>query len=104
MNRKSIIQIVVIVICFGGAAFVIYNGFFKDQNSGGDSVIQSVDNSNQALENPFPFGDDLSGELKKVLSKNRLEHNTFVYPQIKETEIGIFSDEFIKPLPEQELE
>jgi hypothetical protein len=33
MNRKKIIQFVIIIIAFGGSGFVLYNGFFKNTNN-----------------------------------------------------------------------
>lgn len=102
MNRKTIIQIAVIVICFGAAGLLLFNSFFK-----GGSVSEAPvappgaqmgtlqDNS----KNPLPFGDDLSGQLKKVLGKSNLQYGLFNYPKFNEAEVGIPPSDLVKPLP-----
>lgn len=104
MNRKTIIQIIVITLCFVGSGLVLYNGLFK--GSAPAPAPELALQNNQALtgaygseENPLPFGDNLSGELKKVLSRNGLQFGLFEYPKLNESEIGINVSDLVKPLP-----
>lgn len=104
MNKKTIIQIIVISICFGGSALVLYNGLFKSKSAPpvASSVLQGTQATTGAYgseANPLPFGDNLSGELKKVLSRNNLQFGGFAYPQLQETEVGISTSDLVKPLP-----
>ena len=98
MNRKTIIQIAVITVCFGAAGLVLYNGLFKGSGSSAPETSVVVGVSGEA-SNPLPFGDDLSGQLKKVLGKNSLQYDLFDYPKLNEAEVGIPASDLVKPLP-----
>ncbi len=98
MNRKSIIQITVIVFCLGASGLVLYNGLFKDSSLSTMQSDEAVNITDDLLfVEPLPFGSDLSGELDRVLKKNALKHGDFVYPILKENEIGISVNNLIKP-------
>lgn len=107
MNRKTIIQIAVISICFGGAGLVLYNGLFKESNNNAPVVsamptAQGGPSGQSTPENPLPYGDDLRGELKRVLGRNNLQFNNFNYPQLDNGEVGIPTTDLVKPLPPAE--
>ncbi|MBI3231968.1 MAG: hypothetical protein HYZ51_02715 [Candidatus Doudnabacteria bacterium] len=106
MNRKTIIQIIVIVICFGGSGFVLYNGLFKKQETvittGGGAVPGSPPapvSSVASPADPLPFGDNLSGELSRVLKRNGLQFGQIDYPQVSASEVGVPTEELVRPLP-----
>ncbi len=107
MNRKTIIQIAVISVCFGGAGLVLYNGLFKESGSPAPVVSATPaavggPASESKPENPLPYGDDLRGELKRVLGRNNLQFNSFSYPQLDNGEVGIPTTDLVKPLPPAE--
>ena len=101
MTRKNIIQTIVIVICFSGAALVLYNGLFKKSNLSAPASrgVLAPGISGEAAENPLPFGDNLKGELKKVLNRNNLQYNILSYPVVDAAVAGIPVTDLVKPLP-----
>lgn len=103
MNRKTIIQILVIAICLGAASLVLYNSLFKgDDGSGAQSAPDLAGQGEQAF-NPLPYGDNLSGELKRVLGRNNLQYGLLDYPKLDVSEVGIPVTGLLKGLerPEQ---
>jgi hypothetical protein len=108
MNRKTLIQLSVILICLGVSAFVLYNGFFKNSSPPPitDLSVPSSPNSSQTATspladptNPLPYGDNLAAELKRVLGKNSLQFGVIAYPIINEAEVGVGVTDLVKPLP-----
>jgi len=102
MPRKIIIQTIVIVICFSSAVLVLYNGLFKKSNpspTGGPRSVLVPGAGGAAALNPLPYGDNLKGELKKVLSRNNLQYNILSYPIVDASEAGIPVTNLVKPLP-----
>lgn len=105
MNRKSIIQIVVVVICFGASAMVLYKGFFKEEavtapfSMGGALGTQPGATAAAEASNPLPYGDDLSGELKKALNRNGLRYDYYSYPKLNPSEVGIPVTDLVRPSP-----
>lgn len=105
MNRKTIIQIVIISICFGGAGLVLYNGLFKDSGVQPPAITSVPATDVPAAysgEKPLPYGDDLKGELKRVLGRNQLQFDNFNYPRLDSSEVGIPTTDLVKPLPAAE--
>ena len=83
INKKTIIQIVVIVVAFGGSGLVLYNGYFKNkadslaavQNSQGvmsgdlgNSGVAATGGSSQQI---LPYGASL--DFDKVFKKRILK-------------------------------
>jgi hypothetical protein len=116
MNRKTIIQIVVIVFAFGGSGFVLYNGLFK-KNAPPEApplpAIANIPNNPNApaSQTPSPIPGQsaagskapvttLSGDLStnlKILDKNGLQYG-FKYPVLDpNTEIGVELPNLIIP-------
>lgn len=98
MNKKSIIQIVVIAVCFGAAGMVLYNGFFKgtgDQLAGSVSVV-----SGGAQKEPIlPFGSLTESSLLNAFKKPKLLFGQQEYPKLEPGfDIGINEEELITPI------
>lgn len=98
MNRKTIIQIAVITICFGLAGIVLYNGLAGDGGGAPAPAVNvaGVPGSGVAPEDPLPYGDDLSDSLKRTLKKNGLQYGNFIYPQVNADETGIQVTDLVK--------
>ena len=95
MNKKTIIQMVIIIVAFGAAGLVLYNGFFNQNNGTGSSAVpaQSV-----TTQNIFPYGETL--DFSKALDLNRFQYNQIAYPQLDpQKDVGISQDSLIIPLP-----
>ena len=90
-----------IVICFSGAALVLYNGLFKKSNLSvpASQGLLTAGANGAAAENPLPYGDNLKAELKKVLSRNNLQYGILSYPKVDAAEAGIPATDLVKPLP-----
>ncbi|MBI5530617.1 MAG: hypothetical protein HY918_03910 [Candidatus Doudnabacteria bacterium] len=95
MNKKTLIQVIVIVVAFGAAGIVLYNGFFS--NSGGTTAetetVQPIDES--AL---LPYGDTLN--FKGILYKRPFQYGAVDYPKLNpNSEVGVPVSSLITPLP-----
>jgi hypothetical protein len=128
MEKKKLIQIIIIVICFSAAGFIVYNGMFKGppsasttMNTPGVTNATPVGASNASAMPNRPTSNqngkgnqitpvsiqqlsinyDFSKEIKKVLLKNGLFYQTFQYPKISESEVGVPVNDLLKPIPEQ---
>lgn len=105
MDRKKLIQIVVIVMCLGGSVVVLYRGFFKKPIVNvlppAATTVQTEGGAGGAFaaETILPYGDDLEGELKRVLSRNNLQYQTVILPKFDPAEVGISTNDLVKPLP-----
>ena len=99
MNKKSIIQAVVIVACFGGAGMVLYNGFFK--NSSSDLATGVAPVANIANKEPIlPFGALSENSLLSAFKKPKFLFGQQDYPKLDPgSDLGINEEELIKPLP-----
>lgn len=96
MNIKKIIQVVIIVGAFGGAALVLYNGLVKgpteEEAAQETAVTQPV-----TVEQILPYGDKL--DFKGILSQRPLQFNTVDYPKLNAgAEVGIPEQSLITPL------
>ncbi len=94
MNKKVIIQIVVIVGAFAAAGLVLYNGLFKDSSS---SVVApaSVAQDNAKI---LPYGSTL--DFNSPLYKRDFQFNSISYDELNpQQEVGLPNDsELITPL------
>lgn len=92
MNKKTIIQLVVIIGAFLGAGLVLYNGLFKDSirpTSSSSSMTTA-----QGNQNILPYGDSLDFS---VLDKQNLLYKQMEYPKLDaKNDFGIPEDELIK--------
>lgn len=97
MNKKTIIQIIVIVCAFGAAAVVLYNGFFKNGNQAAfSSVVQNSDSA-QKIQQVLPYGNSLDFDL--ILYQKQLQYHLVDYPKLDpKSEVGIPQSNLITPL------
>jgi len=112
MNKKTIIQLVIISAGFLGTAIVLYNGFFgKAQQQIDTGLVSNVnmgENSGEvdiagAPEKILPYGETL--DFDKVLTRQRLKHGIVNFPILNEAmEVGIAEDELIKPPPKKSID
>lgn len=94
MNKKLLIQITVIVIALGGAAWVLYNGF-KDSGRAAVPVEDTAKSQEEILPNGnfFDF---------KVVDPDRFKYGLLDYPKLDpKNEVGIPEYNLITPAPEQ---
>jgi hypothetical protein len=88
MNKKTIIQIVIIVGAFAASGMVLYNGLFK--NSTPDLSLSASDGAAGAGSNEkiLPYGDKL--DFKTVLEKQNLQFDIVDYPKLDpQAEVGV---------------
>mgnify|MGYP001566103379 FL=1 len=93
MNKKVIIQIVIIVGAFAAAGFVLYNGLFKSDTTAVPSlgIISAKDN-----EKILPFGSAL--DFKNDLYNRNFQFGYMSYPNVNPSEIGILETQLIAPI------
>lgn len=103
MNRKTLIEIIIIVICFGGVAWLLYNRFFASSGVPANPSEQAdLSAKNPAdVADPFLYGDDLSGELTRVLGRNSLQYGQLSYPIMDPKDVGIPVIDLVKPTPSE---
>jgi hypothetical protein len=102
MNKKTIIQLVVIVAAFGACGLVLYNGLFKGQSSPSAANMSTpigfpgvTADINQDI---LPYGDNL--DFSKALDSKRFQYNQIEYQKLNpQNEVGISPDSLITPLP-----
>jgi hypothetical protein len=99
MNKKTIIQLVIIVVAFGAAGLILYNGFFNNSSSSPQAGIagssQSASSSAQGI---LPYGDTL--DFSKTLDSNRFQYNQITYPQLDpQNDVGISPENLVIPAP-----
>jgi hypothetical protein len=97
MNRKAIIQTIIIIAAFGGSGIVLYKGL-----GGGPSSLTATTpvspTANQQMEKILPYGDTL--DFNKAVRKDLFQYKVVVYPVLDpDTEVGIPKDQLIKPQP-----
>ena len=97
MNKKLIIQIVLIVVGFSGSGYVLYNGFFKNSAPAVSVAPEVVGEPGQAVEKVLPYGDKL--DFKGVLDQQNLQYNVITYPVVATaTEVGIVEQGLVQSL------
>jgi hypothetical protein len=79
MNKKQIIQLVIIVTAFFAAGLILYNGFFKNPNNAALTEAAGVGNLEQGPQAVLPNGDKLDFN---VLKKQNLLYNQASYPKL----------------------
>jgi hypothetical protein len=103
MNKKTIIQLVIIVVAFGAAGVVLYNGFFNNGNSGPQAGIigSPFHSASTSVQSILPYGDTpLDIKFKEVLDPNRFQYNQIDYPKLDpKNDVGISPDNLIIPPP-----
>ncbi len=106
MNKKTIIQLVVILAGFIGSAFVLYNGLFKNRSEppSQPAIISNLSEGEFqtgeiATDKILPYGNELDF---LILQKNRQEYGIIKYPKLDpEWEVGISENQLVKPPPKK---
>lgn len=94
MNKKFIIQIIVIVAAFGGAGFVLYNGLFKQDSSTAVPVAATSATNQQSI---LPYGNAM--DLDGVLYQKNLQYNLVAFPVLDPNgEVGLPENKLITPV------
>ena len=101
LNRKTLIQIVAIGICFLGSGYVLYNGFFKKNSavvtlnsatSNGVDMPGKVPAKN--IDKILPNGNSLDF---KILDRPDVQYGTTLWVNsVTSNEIGILETEMVK--------
>lgn len=100
MNKKTIIQIVVIVCAFGAAGYVLYSGLVKKAPVPAMPIGGPAQSQQASAPVNVPKVDGVSlDEQFKVLSKNGLQYGIVTYPQLSTDEVGVPLKSLVKPLP-----
>lgn len=109
MNKKKIIQIVFIVLTFGGSGYVLYNGFFNKSSSsipqtlngtaGSAPEVPTSPISQGAANSILPYG----GQKFDfgILKTQNLQYDAVDYPVLEKSEVGIYDKNtrtFTQPL------
>jgi hypothetical protein len=93
MNKKQIIQIVVIVGAFAAAGVVLYNGGLFG-SSPQAALTQNAPVVAQSQQEILPFGPTL--DFKSVIDPKRFNYNQVIFPQVSsQTGIGVSVDNLI---------
>src|ERR1035441_3866810 len=88
LNKKTIIQFVIMIASFCGVAIVLYNGFFA--NKGPASPAVSVGAAAQSPQDILPYGGDNFDF--SVLTKRPFVFNEISYQTVNtSTEVGIIT-------------
>ena len=82
MNRKTIIQLVIIIAAFGGAGVVLYNGFFSSPEP---DVSVSTTQSGAVSQSPgaiLPYGSSLNLEIFHSKALANFQFTPSTYPKL----------------------
>lgn len=116
LNKKTIIQLVVILVAFGIAGVVLYNGFFKGNNNaalpggtpgaltpGGNASTGGI-GGNSGTSTPsaqtsgeiLPYGDTL--DFSAAINPIRFQYDQIVYQKLyPANDVGISPENLIIP-------
>ena len=101
MDKKKIIQLVVIIIAFGGSGVVLYNGLYRPKPQA-PLNLQNLSNPLGVIAPPsvsplasgasnqlLPFGSKL--DFDGVLNKHGLQYDAVSFPAVNtSTDVGIY--------------
>ena len=88
LNKKTIIQLVIILVAFGLAGLVLYNGFFNNQSPPAPSAVTAA--AGQTPQTILPYGE---GSLDFSVLKSR----PFVFNQIQYQTVDPSSEVGVSP-------
>jgi hypothetical protein len=96
MNKKTMIELVIVVVAFGAAGLVLYNGIFS---AGNDAALQSeaARNAPAGQQDILPYGTALN--FDDAVNPSRFQYNQMSYPQVDKSEIKKPISDFVTPLP-----
>lgn len=91
MNKKTLIQLVVIIVAFGGAGMVLYNGLYKNNSTTNATEEFAIPPTSE--QSILPLGGTMDF---KILDKYNLKYNQSNYPKLDpNSEYGIPVDNLI---------
>lgn len=94
LNKKTIIQLVIIVAAFIAAGIVLYNGFFSNKGPASSPTALSGPASSQAPQEILPYGE--SGFDFSVLSNRPFVFSQIQYPKLDpNSEVGVLPSSMI---------
>jgi len=94
MNKKVVIQIIIIVGAFAAAGFILYNGLFKNDSSSATMANVPLTEKSEKI---LPYGSSL--DFKTDLYKRNFKFNSISYPQVDpQNEVGIPEASLVTPL------
>jgi hypothetical protein len=103
MNKKTIIQLVIIIVFFSASGFVLYNGLFKKKT--GTLPAQdflTASGFDATATNLLPQGGEL--DFDRVLKKQNLQYGVISFPRLDPKEVGIPQEQLItapaSPVPQ----
>ena len=97
-NKKNIIQMLIIVVAFAAAGFVLYKGGIFGNGSGPASAPAPT--SAQVAAEVLPYGEILRDpkDLDKVILPRRFFYDQVQYPKLNNsTEVGVDENTMIIP-------
>lgn len=93
MNKKQIIQLIIILAAFGGAGIVLYKGgIFGSPSSNTVTLQAGVVTGSQPI---LPYGESL--DFTQAIDKKRFDYNQFEFSKLAPNEVGISVDNLIIP-------
>ena len=94
MNKKLIIQIVIVVVAFGASGLVLYNAFFKGPE-GVPITMTTTGTQTVTPDNLLPYG---SNPLDfSILHSRPFQYNQITFPTLNpQTEVGVAPDVLIE--------
>lgn len=96
MNKKTLIQMIVIVIAFGGSGLVLYNGLFKDPAGSGSGSGSSASTTLINVASIFPYGEKLDFT---PIYKQHIRYGEYGYPVLStSTDVGIATEGLLQAL------
>jgi flagellar basal body-associated protein FliL len=97
MNKKLIIQLIVIAFCFAAAGLVLYNGFFKNNLPAvsTQAVVSNLPNQQQQV---LPYGNTLDFSQ---LNKFDQQYNSVSQPSLDTGQVGVPLQNLFAPAPTQ---
>ena len=107
MNKKKLIQIIVVIVCFAASGVVIYNGLFAKKQNNAPSEVLGLPGASKDLvstlntEKLLPYGENLKLDetLNRIILNNqRLRYGLMTFPELNpSTDVGMPVDQMIKP-------
>jgi hypothetical protein len=95
MDKKKIIEIVIVVVAFGGSAFVLYNGFFKNQAVPPAAV--TAGGSVPSAAAILPYGSKMDFAPLSPSSPHPFVFGAVSYPALNaSSEVGVLPQDLFK--------
>jgi hypothetical protein len=98
MDKKTIIQSIIITACFVGTGIVLFKGFSGDSSPGLAATSQTLNPGK--TEKILPGGEKF--DIDTILGKHKLQFGRYTYPKLDfGSEVGKPETELVSPLPDR---